>query len=123
MTNKTESTIRPYGPGKFDTILDSYVYDVSVGPGCDDETGDVQECGRWYGLMRHGRSIFQDHDPNLEPLNDAEREMLTSCSGVIVSEDSQGFVSVEYFDTDEELSTAWDACIAETTQEEEEEEA
>jgi hypothetical protein len=99
--------IRPYGPGKFSTILDSYVYSVSLHGGCDDETGDVSETGAWYGLMRNGRTIFRDHDPHLESLNDDEQEKLTSCAGVIVSEDSNGFVTVAYCDTDEQLDDAW----------------
>jgi len=98
--------IRPYGPGKFNTILDSYVYSVSLDGGCDDETGDSPE-GYWYGLMRNGRTIFRDHDPMLESLNDDEQEKLTSCAGVIVSEDSNGFVTVAYYTTDEELDAAW----------------
>jgi hypothetical protein len=99
--------IRPYGPGKFNTILDAYVYAVSLDGGCDDEHGSVDETGCWYGLMQNGRSIFRDHDPLGETLNDAEREQLTSCAGVILSEDSQGFVNVEYFDMADELNAAW----------------
>lgn len=99
--------IRSYGPGKFNTILDAYVYGVSMnGGGCDAEVGE--SCNsRWYGLMRNGRTIFQDHDPMLESLNEAEREMLTSAAGVILTEDSQGFVYVEYFDTMAELDAKW----------------
>jgi hypothetical protein len=101
--------IRAYGPGKFNTILDAYVYAVSLEGGCNDETGDVSETGRWYGLMRSGRSIFRNHDPMLAALNEAEHEMLTSSAGVILSEDSQGFVSVDYYDTPKELDAAWAA--------------
>jgi hypothetical protein len=99
--------IRPYGPGKFSTILDSYVYSVSLDGGCDDEIGDVAETGAWYGLMRNGSTIFRDHDPLLESLNDDEQEKLTSCAGVILSEDSNGFVTVAYYDTDQQLDKAW----------------
>jgi hypothetical protein len=99
--------IRPYGPGKFNTILDAYVWSVSLDGGCDDETGDVVETGVWYGMMRNGRTIFRDHDPHLESLNDDEREKLTACAGVILSEDSNGFVTITYYDTDEGLDNAW----------------
>jgi len=44
----TSEGIRPYGPGKFDTVLDAYVYELSLA-GCDDEMG---EDGRWYGLLK-----------------------------------------------------------------------
>src|SRR5262245_13454359 len=104
--------IRPYGPGKFDTVLDSYVYSVSLDGGCDSECGSVDETGRWCGLMRHGSTIFRDHDPMLETLNSEEQEKLTGCAGVILSEDSQGFVSVDYFETQAELDAAWCAIEA-----------
>lgn len=104
--------IRSYGPGKFDTILDSYVYSVSLDGGCDMEAGSVQDMG-WYGLMRGGSTIFRDHDPFLETLNEDEQEILTSCAGVIISEDSQGFVGVTYYDTDDELTAAWNEVEAE----------
>jgi hypothetical protein len=100
-------TIRPYGQGKFNTILDSYVYSVSLDGGCDEEEGGVSECGEWYGIMRNGRTIFRDHDPLLETLNTSEQNRLTSSAGVILREDSQGFVFVSYYDTDESLEAAW----------------
>jgi hypothetical protein len=101
------SNIRPYGPGKFNTILDSYVYSVSLDGGCDEEEGSVSECGEWYGVMRNGRTIFRDHDPLLEPLNTAEQDKLTSSAGIILREDSNGFVSVDYYETNKALELAW----------------
>jgi len=107
----TNDIIRPYGPGKFSTILDSYVYSVSLDGGCDEEQGSVDEFGEWYGLMRNGRTIFRDHDPMLDTLNSAEQEHLTSSAGVILREDSQGFVYVTYYGTDESLEAAWSAIV------------
>lgn len=106
-----ETTIRPYGPGKFDTILDAYVYEVTLGGCADDEIGDAN-AGGWFCLMRNGRTIFKDHDPLLETLNEAEQEQLTSCAGVIVREDSQGFVYVRYYETSAELNIDWSAIVA-----------
>jgi hypothetical protein len=63
--------------------------------------------------MRHGRTIFKDHDPMLETLNEAEQNRLTECAGVILSEDGQGFVHVEYFATMEALDAAWAEIEAE----------
>ena len=116
----TSTGIREYGPGKFSTILDSYVYEVSLNGSCDDETGST-DCGSWYGLMRHGRTIFQDHDPLLESLNEDEQAQLTECAGVIVREDSYGFVAVHYFDTVKQLDDAWADALARTMQDEEQE--
>ena len=117
-----EDNIRSYGPGKFSTILDSYVYQVSLDGGCDDEIGSVDE-GGWFGLMRNGHTIFKDHDPLLETLNEAEREKLTSSAGVILSEDSNGFVFVTYFDSEEQLDKEWSAIVDELASEDEDEEA
>ena len=98
--------IRPYGPGKFDTMLDAYVYELSL-HGCDDEQGSVSETGVWYGLFR-GFTVggpFSGVPP--ARLNSAELDILRSSAGCILSEDSQGFVSVEYFDTTAKLDDAW----------------
>jgi hypothetical protein len=111
-----ESGIRPYGAGKFNTILDSYVYEVSLQGGCDDDMGSVQEDGVWYGLMKNGHTIFQDHDPGMEKLNEDERKKLSECAGVIIREDSNGFVHVSYYETSADLDTAWrdvEAALAE----------
>lgn len=108
MTNTDRGTgIRPYGPGKFNTILDAYVWNVSVDGGTDEECGDVSEVGRWAGLMRNGSTIFRDHDPLLETLNEDEQNQLTSSVGVILEEDSQGFVYVTYYDDEETLESDW----------------
>lgn len=102
------SEIRSYAPGtKFSTVLDEYVWNVSLEGGCDAEIGSVTENGHWYGLMRDGHSIFRDHDPFCEPLNEAEREQLKNSAGVILTEDSYGFVRIEYFDEEAALNAAW----------------
>jgi hypothetical protein len=113
--------IRPYGLGKFSTILDSYVYSVSLDGGCDEESGDVSECGEWYGIMRNGRTIFRDHDPLLETLTPEEQEKLTSSAGVILREDSNGFVSVTYHNTDAGLELAWSQIVDQFSDGEDEE--
>lgn len=118
--------IRSYGPGKFSTIVDSYVYDVSLQSGCDEEEGSVSDNGTWYGIMRNGRSIFKDHDPMLETLNDAEQELLTSSAGLIISENDQGFVYVEYFDDAAKMEAKWAEITKELSayaEQDEEEEA
>ena len=128
MTEQTTTNeIRPYGPGKFDTILDAYVYDVSLDGGCDEELGESDSFG-WYGLMRADKSFAGDVRREAErnqdqDLTEGEWLLLTGTAGVILSEDSQGFVSVEYFDTQAELETAWmelEKAYAETIEDEDE---
>lgn len=73
----------------------------------------------WHGMMRHGRTIFPDHDPSLKTLNEEEKETLTSCAGVILSEDSNGFVYVKYFDAMSELDEAWAKIEQENSEDDE----
>lgn len=113
------SGIRPYGVGKFNTILDQYVYTVSLDGGADEEES-YGDCGGWYGLMRNGRTIFRDHDPLLESLNADEQELLTSSAGVILYEDSTGFVYVTYYEDDTALNAAWANVQTEFTDQTEE---
>jgi hypothetical protein len=84
---------------------------ASLDGGCDEEEGSISECGEWYGIMRNGRTIFRDHDPMLEILNADEQERLISAAGVILREDSNGFVSVTYHNTDEGLELAWSLVV------------
>lgn len=104
MTNE----IRSYGPGKFSTILDRYVYSASL-DGCDEDIDDG--AGLWYGLIRRGHTIFADRDPSIAELTDAEREYLTAQAGVIISEDPHGFVCAEYFTNAYALQAAWDDVL------------
>lgn len=73
-----------YGYGKFDDSQDEMAYNAGL-DGCDSETGDVSEYGVWYGLLR-------DFD---------------GFAGVIISEDSQGFVSCAYYENSDDLSQDW----------------
>lgn len=108
--------IRPYGPGKFDTLLDAYLYNVSL-DGCDEEIGDATETG-WYGMMR---GPFE-YDPEYGELNGAERECL-GLAGVILCEGSTGFVTVDYYETEKELKQAWGLVLMSFEEEEEEDSA
>ena len=96
-----ETGIRRYGSGKFDTMLDAAVYEASLyGP--DEEIGEADGFG-WHGLMRAPLLDIRDQ----EDLTHEELEFLVDQVGVIVSEDSQGFVTVEYYETTYDLDQAW----------------
>jgi hypothetical protein len=95
-------TIRPYGPGKFNTILDSVVYEWSA-EWIDDEFGDCDQNGIWYGLMTDISPASND----TEELNDDERAFLRGHVGAIISENDQGFVDIEYFTGVGSLQEAW----------------
>lgn len=77
------------GPGKFEgeTYAVRWVYD-QAGHGFLDDVGSVDELG-WYAKYSgkiKGRGPFH----------------------VIINEDSQGFVSGEFFDTDKQINKAWE---------------
>lgn len=95
--------IRPYGPGKFDLMIDAYIWDLSLDGYCDEEAGSISETGIWYGRINAGIQDFADSDL----LNQDERDYLRSFVGAIVSEDSHGFVHVEYYASAGALRAAW----------------
>jgi hypothetical protein len=115
-------------PGKFDSTMDALIYDLST-EGVDEECGDSSEGPAWYGLMRGisladlVRAAKQSNEDFEKVAEDEEDYILdvVQSSGVIVSEDSQGFVGVSVYETDEELTAAWDEKQAECGEGEEEE--
>ena len=109
-----------YESTKFDSAITEYAYDVSLDGGPDEETGEAQYSG-WYGIMRS--PILRDGGSSVEPLASEDVETLKSIAGLILYEDSQGFVYATLFDTKEELETSWNAVCAEIAAETEEEEA
>jgi molybdopterin-guanine dinucleotide biosynthesis protein len=105
MADKT-LTLRPYGPGKFDLMLDAYLYELSLN-GPDDEAGDVDEYGYHYCLLRGFAVDEPFSDVAVGRLTDDERAFLQQQAGAIIETDSQGFVTVEYFPTESKLDLAW----------------
>ena len=102
--------IRPYGPGKFDSIIDGYVYDTTL-DGCCEEAGDVSGPG-WHARvpLGDGETLKQIHEHAAEQgdqLTTEEEEQILNHAGAIVSENDQGFVGVSYYDTEKELEKAW----------------
>lgn len=99
--------LTPYGPGKFSMMVDSVAYAVSL-DGCDDETGDV-ESGGWFGLLRGAIQVDPPFaDLTAQELSADDRAYLAQFpGGVIIEEDSSGFVSVCYYRTEAGLNGAW----------------
>ena len=95
--------LTPYGPGKFYHLIDSVIYDVSLDGACVDEAGEVSgPCG-WNGLINssgdtEGLLHMLDRDA-LECLTLADADYLRQHFACILSEDNEGFVSVDYFPT------------------------
>lgn len=103
-------------PGKFEggLMIDEYAYGVSLDGGADDEANFGDGNG-WYGLLRHGHTIFRDHDPFLEQLTEDEAAFVKQAAGCIIHEDNQGFVSVTWYMADEQakMDEDWNAIVDE----------
>ena len=100
--------IRPYGPGKFSTQVDAYVYELAQ-EGLNDEFTSTD--GSWLGLLQAAPETPL-YDPKVETkteLNGAEQRFLQTKAGVIIEENGDGLITVDYFETPEELNDAWDA--------------
>lgn len=101
------SDIRPYGPGKFNTILDAAVFNLSQ-CGTDEELAD--EGFGWAGLLRlaPGETLVQPEHFAPIQLNPAEEEFLAAqTAGCILREGTDGSVAVSYFSCMEGLTEAW----------------
>lgn len=94
------SNLRPYGPGKYTHIVDSRVDELIP----DAELGSVYEDGVHFALIRG--SFWEEL--NLEGLTDDEVSFLKKQVGAIIKTNSDGFVTIDYFDTEDALNKAWD---------------
>jgi len=107
-------TIRRYGPGKFDTMLESYLY------GMEDESIGESETFGYYALVRlenpHAvQTIIDGIEEEEGSLTADEKALLRESAGFIWSEDSQGFVSFEWYPADdaEEMENSWQELLDE----------
>jgi hypothetical protein len=99
---------RSYGPGKFDSMVDSFLWGATMDGGADEELGESEGFG-WYGLMVG--DILKDAErgaaENGDALTEEERDELRGTKAVILSENSQGFVGVDYYDNEDDAREAW----------------
>lgn len=103
--------LTPYGPGKFRCLVDVVAWSYTLEGAHDDETGEADSVG-WFGV------IFGAVDPEgFEPgdgrtLSEFDRKFLANAKGgAIVSEDSDGFVSVDFFDSDADIRKEWERIV------------
>lgn len=103
--------IRRYGPGKFDTIVDSYVYGLALEGHGSESVGDAQDFGHYESVLLgpEGLEAIEEiiERDQSDPLNADEKSLIRSSYGAIVGEDSQGSVSVSYARTKKQLDAEW----------------
>lgn len=95
--------------GKFESEMDRAIWELSLDGGPDEEVGSSSEApGTWAGIMRDGNAIADALKQELSP--GALRELREiGSAGVILTEDTQGFVQVDYYEDEHDLERAWRA--------------
>jgi hypothetical protein len=94
--------------------------------GVDEEAGSV-DTGGWYGLFRAPvvASVAELDDALQAMWNDldadTQRELQHQKGGMIMNQDSDGFVNVDLYDNDADLSAEWDWVVENVADEPEEE--
>jgi hypothetical protein len=99
--------IRPYGPGKFSSLLDSAIF-MLAGEGVDEEMSD--EGFGWAGLLRlgFGETLFHPElFPNVQLNADEQAYLEAQKAGAVLRETTDGHVTIEYFADPEDLAAAW----------------
>lgn len=97
--------IRRYGPGKYNTKIDSYV-DQLVGEGQGEGSmGSVSEVGFCSEGILLGPDSLKEIKRAAEDAEDAltpeEADLIKDSHAAIVTENEQGFVAVDYYSPDE----------------------
>lgn len=121
MARRKKNQIRGYGPGKFSSMIDSYVYEDSLDR-VDEEVGSATEPPfLWSGKVEwDGRAEACRMQKDHPEITDAELDVIRkdAKAGVILLEDERGFVQVNYYKTKRELDKAWDMTVEDLTVEE-----
>lgn len=109
--------IRRHGPGKFNTIIDGYVYELTL-DGSGESLGDAETFNHYDAvtLGKEGLKAIAEiakEDPTHDggkrhgDLTLEEARLIRKSYGAIVEENSQGFVRIEYFKTQKGFEKAW----------------
>ena len=102
--------IRSYGPGKFDTVIDSYAYEITLDGGADEEAS-YGEGGGWYGVVwlddNTRDRIIEIAVEDEDPLTEEEEDLLDENVAVIFFERSDGIVETDWFENRQEALEEW----------------
>jgi len=112
--------IRPYGPGKFGTIVDQIAWELTMA-GADEEVSN-EGTSEWYGLLRDvtvEEAEKAAEELKVAPLTDAEKEWFRVHPFIIIGTGEQGFVAVNGFTNEVTASKLWDEIVFDMTPAEE----
>lgn len=118
--------IRRYGPGKFNTILDSYLYEMTLDGTCE-SVGDVSEVGFFANKVELGPEVLTDVEKIAQQGDDdyltpEEKDLIKESVGAIVVESEQGLVTVDYYDDKKEFDKDWAEVQDDASDEDDEDE-
>ena len=123
--SELENGIRPYGPGKFHNIIDSYVYELTLNGGADEEVS-LGDGNGWYGFMHLSpaakseiNAVAAEQD---DELTDEETDLLSESVAVILFERSDGIVGADWFDDLKKAEADWAEIEAGADEEDEDDE-
>jgi hypothetical protein len=115
MENVMAKGIRSYGPGKFNTVIDGYAYEMTLDGGADAEASYGEGNG-WYGFMEVDQAfadrIHEIAKEQKDRLTDEEQDLLDESEAIILFERSDGGVDVDWYDDPKEAAKAWAAIEA-----------
>lgn len=119
--------IRRYGPGKFNTIIDSVIYGMINSGMVHESTGDVSEVGFYAESILLGPDGVKDAEDEAEEykshtdgiLTEEEKDLIKESYAAVMVENDQGFVTVDYYDTKKEYEKDWEEIEADASPEEE----
>lgn len=105
----SEHKLSRYGKGKFVYNVDAYAHSVSLDGGADlgESDGPLGCHTRIDGPFEPGKANAWDKTNHDDTLTCADVSFLSRQAGAILHEDSQGFVTVEWFDALREFHNAW----------------
>jgi hypothetical protein len=107
--------------GKFDTVLDSLIYQLDSEDSYSNENwgNNAQLCNLSSEDLIYLNDLSVEQTG--EPLTAGEMEIILKSAGTILYEDSQGSVSVTFYNSDGELRTDWGGLSEDFPSEEDEE--
>jgi hypothetical protein len=101
-------SIRPSESEKYDTLIDSLVWQASVNVGTDEAFQLGEEWAGYHGNPKAIRKWIEEHPSEMvEELNGTEKDLLKSCKAIILHVDSDGLLHAGYYDDLDEAQAVW----------------
>jgi len=106
-------------PGKFETsgALGALFYAIAAEGFADEEAGDM-DFGRWYARFDgpFDKTLARNFPAEYKLLDADDREELHNAVGVIITEDTQGFIDIETYTSKKKLDKVWGEIEADVSE-------